>query len=255
MRALALFVPVLLLSAPAGGAECSARSGPNAAALVELYTSEGCSSCPPADRWLTRFPASGAGADVIALAFHVDYWDYIGWKDRLASPAWSERQREAVRRSGGRIVYTPQVMVNGKDFRAWNSGTQFRESVGKALAKPSPVDLSLRATQDGQHLKVFVEAASKSAGIEGAELVLALAESRIVTEVKAGENRGEKLAHDHVVRALAPVGRIGKQGRLAIDREFPLAPGWKPADLSVTAFVQDPRTGEVSQALRLACAS
>ena len=94
---------------------CSAQAGA-ATTVVELYTSEGCSSCPPADRWLSTLKNR---PDVVALAFHVNYWDQLGWPDRFASAAFTERQRQLMAPSGSRYVYTPQVIANGQDWRGW----------------------------------------------------------------------------------------------------------------------------------------
>jgi len=101
-------------------AECSAKSGTQSTPLLELYTSEGCSSCPPADKWMSSIAGSGFTADkVVPLAFHVDYWDYIGWKDRFGKAEYSNRQRQAAKHDFAAFVYTPQVMLNGTDFRDW----------------------------------------------------------------------------------------------------------------------------------------
>ena len=107
----------LALLAPAHAAPaCSARSAATVTPVVELYTSEGCNSCPPADRWLSKLKAD---APVVALAFHVDYWDRLGWKDRFASPAFTQRQAEQQRTSGARFSYTPQVIIDGADRPDW----------------------------------------------------------------------------------------------------------------------------------------
>ena len=93
---------------------------PQVLQLVELYTSEGCDSCPPADRWLTKqFPAAATDARAVALAFHVDYWDRLGWADRFASPAYTERQYASMRANAATFVYTPQVLLQGHDLRGW----------------------------------------------------------------------------------------------------------------------------------------
>ena len=113
--AVAAFAVVPLAHAAPG--ECSAKSGAGTAALVELYTSEGCDSCPPADAWLRKLPAAGAGS-VVPLSFHVDYWDYIGWKDPFANPAFGARQRELAAVNRARIVYTPQVMLGARRSRS-----------------------------------------------------------------------------------------------------------------------------------------
>jgi hypothetical protein len=121
LKALALLL--LVIAPPAViAASCNARSGPKTVALVELYTSEGCNSCPPADRWLSGLGAQGYGPDrVVPLALHVDYWDYIGWKDPYAKREFSQRQRKLTLLQRQALVYTPQVMLQGKDFRGWGA--------------------------------------------------------------------------------------------------------------------------------------
>jgi hypothetical protein len=125
-----------LAAAPVFGAACDAKSGPQAVPLVELYTSEGCSSCPPADRWLSSTFGKGAGpAAGIALAFHVDYWDRLGWTDRFASPAYTERQYDGMRANRARFVYTPQVLVQGRDFPEWHDRRPCRARIGGREAR------------------------------------------------------------------------------------------------------------------------
>ncbi|HEX7689005.1 MAG TPA: DUF1223 domain-containing protein, partial [Burkholderiaceae bacterium] len=125
-RLVAAFAVLALIATAAGAAQdgppapraCTARSGPHVPAVVELYTSEGCSSCPPAERWLARLAGRD---DVIALAFHVDYWDGLGWKDRFAQPQFTQRQDASRRTSGARFAYTPQVILDGRDTPAWSA--------------------------------------------------------------------------------------------------------------------------------------
>jgi hypothetical protein len=249
MKAALPLTLLLALPAAAGAGDCAVSSGASRAALVELYTSEGCNSCPPADRWFSRLPTA-RGEAVIPLAFHVDYWDYIGWKDHFASPAWSERQRERVRRGGGRIVYTPQVLLDGRDLK-WHSGTAFREAVERAVAKPAGASLQVRLARKGDALAIETTSALAAGGIAEADLYAAITESRLASDVKAGENRGERLDHDHVVRSLGKVGVVGATARpLAFTR--PIEPGWKAEDLAVVVWAQDRSTGEVLQAARLA---
>ena len=102
---------------------CRAESGAKLVPLVELYTSEGCDSCPAADRWLSMHFPAGRPGDAIALAFHVDYWDRLGWKDRFASPAYTARQSDAMRANRAKFVYTPQVVLQGRDFTGWRRGS------------------------------------------------------------------------------------------------------------------------------------
>ena len=179
---------------------CSAKSAARVPTVIELYTSEGCSSCPPADRWLSQTiarqrSASNEAAPTVALAFHVDYWDYIGWKDAFAQPAFSKRQSALARNGGASGVYTPQVFFNGKDDRGWTRGASL------------PPLLSARA-----NIAVSAQWRDESVAISGkltnlgtlageARLRYAITENGLVTSVKAGENKGETLRHDAVVRA------------------------------------------------------
>src|SRR5512139_200416 len=113
-----LFALLALAAASAQAMQCSARSPATTTALVELYTSEGCDSCPPADRWLSSLGAKGYAPDrVVPIALHVDYWDYIGWKDPYARQAFSARQRKMAALARASLVYTPQVLLQGRDFR------------------------------------------------------------------------------------------------------------------------------------------
>jgi hypothetical protein len=250
MTALRFLVALLTAATalPAAAAECSARSGAAPAALVELYTSEGCNSCPPADRWFSQLAV--AGGSVVPLAFHVDYWDHLGWKDRFASRAWSERQREAVRRSGARYAYTPQVMRNGRDFPRWSrSGSLAEAASGDG---PAGASIALSVQSSPASVTVTAEAVTLAPGAAGARLLVAVTESGLATQVKAGENRGERLAHDHVVRALADLGPVGEAIR-PVRSVFAPGRDWNREALAVVAFVQDARSGAVLQALRLSC--
>src|SRR3990170_499529 len=128
---------------PTAFAACDARSGPNTAALVELYTSEGCSSCPPADRQLSRLrQALDPAAEVVPLALHVGYWDYIGWKDPYAQAAFGERPSWLVRANRQQTVYTPQFFVGGAELRAWRGG--LKDKVRQVNARPAEAAIHLR---------------------------------------------------------------------------------------------------------------
>jgi hypothetical protein len=240
-----------LVAEPARGAGCSAKSAPNAVALVELYTSEGCSSCPPADRWLaTTFPANAAGADAIALAFHVDYWDRLGWKDRFASPAYTERQYGAMRANRMRFVYTPQVLVQGKDFPEWRShGGEAVRAVARARPARAEIALDAQPRRGSVAVKATARVAS-DADRKGVALYVALADSGLVSEVGAGENAGVRLVHDHVVRTFLAGPSPDANGDIRWDVTLPVPAeaGDAPA---VVAFVQNAGTGDVLQAVTL----
>ena len=241
-----LFV-LCTLPALALAAQCTATSGPGTAALVELYTSEGCSSCPPADRWLasldTRYPVGS----VVPLALHVDYWDYIGWKDPYAKREFSLRQRKFSQLQRMAFVYTPQVLLQGRDFRGW-SGKAFDEALAKINAQPAKAKLKLAVLgADANGLEV--EAAAELIQPSGdTALYIAAYQSRLESRVKAGENRGRLLTHDYVV--LEWQGPFAIAGTALTERrKLPLLPGAAAANSGVAAFVQDRRTGEVLQAL------
>lgn len=234
------FILACALLVPAAHADsCTVTSGATRNSLLELYTSEGCSSCPPADRWLSQLPPKG---DVVPLAFHVDYWDRLGWKDAFALPAFSQRQRS--RNSGLGWVYTPQLMLDGEDFWGWPHGLPTR-------SKPVPAQVMLTLTLE--HTPETLDAQVDSrfatpADSRNAQLFLALTENRISSNVAAGENARRTLHHDHVVRELA-----GPFEPLHARYRFKLKPDWKPADLGVTAFVLDAMGGTLQALARPAC--
>ena len=127
---------------------CSAQSTDHIVPLIELYTSEGCSSCPPADQWLSGLADQGFTNDkVIPLAFHVDYWDYIGWKDRFASPKFTARQRQVVDAGRAKFAYTPQVLFNGIDFGDWRNHASFAGAVLTSQKQQAHAKLSLILSQ------------------------------------------------------------------------------------------------------------
>jgi len=253
-----ILVAVLLAAgaAPALAAQCAAASGPATAALVELYTSEGCSSCPPADRWLSAIGGRYSAAQVVPLALHVDYWDYIGWKDPYARREHSLRQRKLSQLQRLALAYTPQVLVGGADFRAW-SGPEFDRAVAAINARPARARIELRllsASPKTVAIGVQAELADAGARRESA-LYLAAYENRLRSRVIAGENRGRTLDHDHVVLDWQGPLAFDERGRLEDKREVPLLPQAVAEHSGVVAFVQNRRTAEVLQALVLPACS
>jgi hypothetical protein len=245
MRFLVLLIAGLGVGA-AHASQCVSQSGPGTAALVELYTSEGCSSCPPADRWLATLGQRYAPGSVVPLALHVDYWDYIGWKDPYAKREFSLRQRKLSQLQRMALVYTPQVVLQGRDFRGW--GTKgFDEAVARINAQPARASLKLellRADANGLDVEVSAELARP---VDDPALYLAAYQGRLESRVTAGENRGRILTHDHVV--LEWLGPFAIASRLVERRTLPLLPGAVATNSGVAAFVQSRRTGEVLQAL------
>lgn len=252
MKSAACILAIVVLAAtPATAATCTASSGAQRTALLELYTSEGCDSCPPADRWTSALPARGFDAQrVVTLAYHVDYWNYLGWVDPFAQARFTERQRFVNARIRNRTVYTPQLMLDGKDYRAGLSLNDFQQRITTANREIPGADIALS-------LNASAAAIEASAQIKlyrresGAAVFLALYENRLATQVSAGENRGKRLEHDFVVRELA--GPFATDA--TVSHKFRVLPAWKARDLSVAAFVQAAATGEVLQAVALpACA-
>jgi len=248
----ALTIAAALVPPAAAGAQCSARSGAATVALVELYTSEGCSSCPPADRWLSGTFRGGADAQkAIALAFHVDYWDRLGWKDRFATAAYTDRQYAAMRANRETFVYTPQVLVQGRDLRGWRDLGRDAAPIAAINARPARASVELDAATT--HRSLAVKAAVRipdAADRAGARTYVALVESGLASDVRAGENSGAHLVHDHVVRALRAGAAVDQGGTGLTEIALPW-PAEAGRDATVVAFVQNAATGDVLQALAL----
>lgn len=229
-------------------AACSINSPEHTLALLELYTSEGCNSCPPADRWLSNLSQRGFQTDqVVPLSFHVDYWDYLGWKDRFAMPTFSERQRRVAAWNAGRVIYTPQAVLNGKDYRLWSNENALRQSVRETNKLPARASISLRADKIAANALQINYQASLKDKLDDAKLFVVLYENNLYTEVRAGENKGAKLKHDYVVRYWSGPLALSANEKTTIQ----LAQDWQPKQLGLAAFVQNQRTGEVLQAVSL----
>lgn len=226
-------------------AGCSVQSGPQTAALVELYTSEGCNSCPPADRALSGLADKFPGSTVIPMALHVDYWDYIGWRDPFAQADFGERQRWLARVGGRRQVYTPQFFAGGVEVGPSAGGLAGVIRRIQSMPARARVSLQTRQRAGGFDLDVAVsEAAAKSSILQ-----VAILESRLVSRVSAGENRGEQFVHDRVVRQWLPPVKV-VDGRATMSVPVSVKPAWQTDKLAVVAFVQDPATGQILQAVQ-----
>ena len=227
-------------AAPAG--VCRAQSAAAAPQVVELYTSEGCSSCPPADAWLSTLKGR---ADVIALGFHVNYWDRLGWPDRFASAEFTRRQYDLAARAGSRQVYTPQVVVDGRDWRGWPR-LPARATVTATASAAAP---ALHLQRDGEGVVARIEpVAGATSQLSG---YWAVTEDRHESRVRAGENAGATLQHDHIVRLLKAVppwnASQGLSSRLEVNAGVPEHPR------RVVFVVTDARTLRPLQALALGC--
>jgi len=246
------FVVILLSAAPAAAAitMCSAESGAMRVPLLELYTSEGCDSCPPTDRWVSSLPQRGyTSGRVLPLAFHVDYWNYLGWQDSYAKPAFSERQRAANQRNKSRVVYTPQLMLDGADYRRGLRGNDFSARITAINNQQPRAHINL-AIISGPRLQVkmtFPDTIDRN----NVRVYIAVYENGLATDVPAGENRGKRLLHDFVVRELLGPWIPDAAGNYSFDLPLQFPPHWQSSRLHIAAFAQDLTTGATLQALSL----
>lgn len=188
----------------------SASSNNKTGVLIELYTSEGCSSCPPVDKWLSQLPKSMSNFDnIIPLAFHVDYWDYIGWKDPYASPYHTTRQRHIGRINRLGSIYTPQVVINGRDFRS-------RGNIAATLTQKSNTspraNISVTGETKQQQLQLKITTSSKQLP-SSAKLYVVLYENGLSSNITDGENSGRELQHNFVVRHLSRAQNLNTSGK------------------------------------------
>jgi hypothetical protein len=216
---------------------CQAQSPAHLVPVIELYTSEGCSSCPPADRWLSTLKPAVARGQAVVQAFHVGYWDYIGWVDRFASPAHTQRQKEvaAFNRLGN--IYTPQLVRNGRDSRDYGRAP--------AVAEPARARIAVQQVMPG----AFEATVTPADGVGAWAAYWTVTESGHSSKVKAGENAGETLKHDFVVRQYVQAGEYRGAAPLKL-RAIAGEPG---RERHVNLVVFEPRTGRPLQALSLAC--
>jgi hypothetical protein len=219
------------------------QAAPPTPVIVELFTSEGCSDCPPADTLLEKLIATQpiAGAEVIGLGQHVDYWDRLGWKDRFSSAALTSRQQLYQTRFGTESTYTPQMVVDGRAEFVGSDASAARRAIEKTLAAPHGrmhLDVAMSAA-----VQVTVSDLPPLPRGDRADIIVMVTERGLSTDVTRGENQGKVLAHAPVVRYLATIGHIpdGASGGTASAGGIALAPDWRRDRLAVVAFVQQQR--------------
>ncbi|HVP45063.1 MAG TPA: DUF1223 domain-containing protein [Bryobacteraceae bacterium] len=220
--------------------------------LVELFTSEGCSSCPPADALLAKLDELQpvAGVTVIALEEHVDYWDHLGWRDPFSSADFTARQQRYAESLHVESPYTPEIVIDGhSEFVGNDSHRALHELVQAARTAKTPVHLTVQdRSADRVSLAVHVDAA-----LSAGNVWLAIAETRLSSDVAHGENAGRNLKHSAVVRKLTAVGRLKSGEPFSAEPAVKLAKQWKPENLRAVVFVQD-ATGKVLGAAEVALA-
>jgi hypothetical protein len=218
-------------------------SGDRQTAVVELYTSEGCSSCPPADRWLSRLIETPRDElDVLALSFHVDYWDYLGWKDRFSDAAYTRRQRQLGANNLQRTIYTPEFFVNGMEARG---AANILDKIQQSNRQQAPLELKLTVSRDETELVLELHSPGDRDTIGQIHHRYLVYENNLSTDVKRGENSGATLQHQQVVRYMSgPQNlKLNNRHRIAIE------PDWNPHNIGVAVLVTSPGDRQYLQAL------
>ena len=241
---LAILGAVLAMNC-AGEAQPAKRAGRPRTVILELFTSQGCSSCPPADELLSKLQREHfGGAIVVPLAYHVDYWNYIGWTDPFSSARWSQRQHEYARAFKGSQVYTPQLVINGRVQLVGSAEGPIRTEIERQLKDSDFGTIAItNVARAGNELHVDVRARldAKQNGPH-AKVVVTLFENGATTAVTSGENSRRKLSNDAIVRWQNSVADLASNGVEASGKAvIPLDPGWRIGNLGIAAFIQDTR--------------
>jgi len=225
---------------------------PRKAVVVELFTSEGCSSCPPADELLAhlRQDLSAKNIQVIPLGFHVDYWNSLGWKDRFSSAEFSRRQEQYTQSLHVDGPYTPEMVVDGAVEFVGNDAGHAHRTIGEAASQPEVATVKVSSAVADQ----LTVQAKAPVSAKDAQVVLAITEDNLTTQVGSGENGGRTLHHAAVVRELRNLGRL-HEGSFAANVPLKLDKDWKRADLRAVVFVQEGPTGKILGAATLALGS
>lgn len=249
----AVFATAILLAVlvhRSAGAGSAMPPAARKAVVVELFTSEGCSSCPPADELLGRLRQEkfADGLEVIPLGLHVDYWNFQGWTDRFSTAGYSERQANYARRLRIEGPYTPQMVVDGAAEFVGSDASRARQAIRQAALRPQGAEVEISPADEGK-LLVHVTAAPGASG----DVILAVTEDGLASTVRSGENSGRELHHAAVVRELRSLGRLGKGG---FEAQVPLTlkKDWKNENVRIVVFVQEV-SGQIDGAAAIAAAS
>lgn len=242
-----------LLTERRAGAQSSGRLTP---ILVELFTSEGCSSCPPADALLEQLDRSQpvAGAELIVLSEHVDYWNHIGWEDPYSSRFYSDRQNSYAQHFRSDSVYTPQMVVDGSNQFVGSDARAADWAFAQAVKAPKTgVRLSGVSIDAGKSIRVHVETDTLDASQarNDVEVYLAIALRHAESKVSGGENAGRRLTHTGVVRSMVKIGRLEPGQSFVQDVQAKLERGVDPGNLRLIAFIQESGTARVMGATML----
>ncbi|MHC0445456.1 DUF1223 domain-containing protein [Flavobacterium sp. 3-218] len=238
MKEIKKITALLVLFLLTGNSIFSQNSDKKGFALLELYTSEGCSSCPPADELLGKIQNEYRDKNVYVLAYHVDYWDKQGWKDIFSNASYTQRQYDYAQFLGKEPIYTPQVIINGKTDYIGSQETSLRNGIKSALSKPAATDLSLEAKQQNDKLTLNY---SINGTLKNSRLLVAIVQKSAKSNVKRGENAHRILSHFQIVHRLQTIDLKTSKGSTTIA----LPKNYNTQDFEVVGFVQDSRTGAI----------
>lgn len=245
MRILVLFALLFSVTSFAADAHPPTRPTP---VLVELFTSEGCSSCPPADALLQQLDTQPIpGVQLIVLSEHVDYWNHIGWKDPYSSPFFSQRQNTYAQRTGSGSVYTPQMIVDGTTGFVGSDSREAQKVIEKSRDEEKlPVTLSNPTLSNGTvRAKIDIAQLSDSLHVRSADVYVAVALNHAESQVLHGENEGRRLQHVAVVKSVIKIGSVNKTQSFSQEASVKIEGNPDPANVRLIVFAQNPGTGRV----------
>lgn len=249
MKGIKIFLGAALITTLAAAFAFGKMAKPNSAdkgfAVIELFTSEGCSSCPPADALIAKVQKESAGKPIYILAFHVDYWNRMGWKDAFSDATYTERQKQYARWLKSSQLYTPQAIVNGRTEFVGSEENSLRNAIKNGLQKDAKTTLSLnnmKLTHDKAALQYRAEGETNNTS-----LLVTLVEKNATSKVERGENAGRTLSHVQIVRKIQS---ISLQGHMSGTVNIALPAGFTAEGWEVVAFAQNNSNGEITGATR-----
>mgnify|MGYP006184319339 FL=1 len=250
LKAAAAMLGLFASTTLAQASVCSWTSPAERMIVAELYTSEGCSSCPPADRWLSSQLTTSERADnILALSFHVDYWNYIGWEDPYSKKQFTERQYAHKRAGNVSQIYTPQYVFSNREVRRWGQAGLLPQRLAAMQQDKAPVGLQVSLERkSANQVEVRVKAEWLDERYTSGRMLLAFYEDNLSQQVKAGENRGELLKHDRVVRHLSEAKKVSTASNVQVF-SLTLPADWNQKNVGLGVIVENNESNSVLQAL------
>lgn len=249
-RSAILLTLVFSLPAHASQIECNWSSPTQRLIVAELYTSEGCSSCPPADRWLeSQLTSEEVSSNILALSFHVDYWNYIGWEDPYSSKQFTQRQYEHKRAGHVSQIYTPQFVFSNREVRRWGQAGLIPRQLAAMKTDKAPIGLHMSLERkSASKVKIQVDTEWLDDRYDSGVMSVVLFEDKLAQRVTAGENKGELLQHSRVVRQLIKPAQVSNSRRTHVV-EINIPEQWKQQNTGIGVIVENRESGTILQAL------